>query len=343
MEIREAVESTASDWQQRASFDYSRQVNERGHNVWAGFGTRVDGKDCKTLDEILCKANLDFEVFPTELYFSNGSPVPKARAIVREAACSEPEFETSGVVTLGIVGEKFTVLQNARAFESLGRFVESGHGTFAAAGVLRRGAKVFTAIEVEKAEVRKGDVVYRFLMVIHGHDGKTTYKLMTSDRRISCSNQIMAMMAEASKNGSVLGGGIKHTASIGLQLDQLEEAFEIENQQFGEAMAKYRAMAKKKLTTALSDGLFRMVFPSLAKEEEEGKRTRLQNKVDEMKRLATEGMGNDGSSVWDAFNGISEYLDHEGGRLDVRAESTLFGDRARTRERAFAAALQLSR
>lgn len=54
------------------------------------------------------------------------------------------------------------------------------------------------------------------------------------------------------------------------------------------------------------------------------------------------GRGNQGQTLWDAMNGITEYLDYQRGRSEAtRLESAWFGDSAQLRVKAHLEALAL--
>jgi len=54
------------------------------------------------------------------------------------------------------------------------------------------------------------------------------------------------------------------------------------------------------------------------------------------------GRGNKGQTLWDAYNGVTEWLDHQRGNSNSkRLESTWFGNSAKTRELAHQTALEL--
>ncbi|NJK58789.1 MAG: DUF932 domain-containing protein [Pleurocapsa sp. SU_5_0] len=55
-----------------------------------------------------------------------------------------------------------------------------------------------------------------------------------------------------------------------------------------------------------------------------------------------EGRGNNGSTLWDAYNGVTEWLDHQrGNSQDTRLNSAWFGQSATTRAIAHQSALEL--
>ena len=88
-----------------------------------------------------------------------------------------------------------------------------------------------------------------------------------------------------------------------------------------------------------------MFFKELVglKEGSEKKQTRMVNQVESLNELFTRGTGNEGSTRWDAFNAVTEFVDHSrtirltGGRnaAEARFEASLLGSGEAVKARAF--------
>ena len=70
--------------------------------------------------------------------------------------------------------------------------------------------------------------------------------------------------------------------------------------------------------------------------------TIMKNKRDTVERLFETGKGNKGQSVWDLYNGATEWVDHyKGNNEEKRFASAMFGDGANIKGKAFQSAMAL--
>jgi hypothetical protein len=59
--------------------------------------------------------------------------------------------------------------------------------------------------------------------------------------------------------------------------------------------------------------------------------------------LCRYGVGNDGSTAWSAYNGVTHYVTHQYGRnADSRLRANWYGEGRRMNDRAFSLALQMA-
>ena len=129
---------------------------------------------------------------------------------------------------------------------------------------------------------------------------------------------------------------VKHTAS---SLIKIENGFELIKvaQVFGREMAeKARQMAETLITPkAQREYVLRVLGVKDGDME-----TRTENKLDDILALGVRGMGNTGRSLWDAYNGVTEFADHHiatRGEND-RLTSSVLGAGLQLKERAYTVA-----
>ena len=131
-----------------------------GATPWHGLGTEID--DATTFWDAFKMAGLDWEVQTEPLFRGDGSEV-KAQASVRQ----------SDNRVLGVVGPRWTPLQNRDAFEVFEPLVDSGDLKLHTAGSLREGERVWVLcqLNLDNSEIVKGDEVSKFALLSNGHDG----------------------------------------------------------------------------------------------------------------------------------------------------------------------------
>jgi len=98
------------------------------------------------------------------------------------------------------------------------------------------------------------------------------------------------------------------------------------------------------LAESIGNGIRQYVKKVLELPELEDKySTRQRNILDGIVDLCVNGAGNDGRTVWSAFNGVTHYVTHNYGRsADSRLRANWYGEGKRLTDRAYSLALQLA-
>ena len=104
---------------------------------WHGLGNVV--QDAPNSEEALKLAGLDWEVTPSDVVV-NGLIVPNYKANVRS---------DNGKV-LGIVSDRYTIVQNREAFQFTDNLIGSGDVRYETAGALKDGRVVWMLASLEK-------------------------------------------------------------------------------------------------------------------------------------------------------------------------------------------------
>jgi hypothetical protein len=132
---------------------------------------------------------------------------------------------------------------------------------------------------------------------------------------------------------------LKHTKGIHEALDIVRDSIDIANQTFSVTLEQYRAMAKIGMDSASFKTYVRKVFEVPEAEE------RMPRAFETLEGLFEgEAMGSRlaGSTVWGAYNSVTQWIDHTRGRSDEsRFEASHFGAGAQLRDRAYSEAVAL--
>jgi phage/plasmid-like protein (TIGR03299 family) len=309
--------------------------------TWHGVGTYVGEKGFRDSAHVIEAAGIPNYTARPMMYAIDGQsyPVPDRFTINRprfeEEAGSAPE------VTMGTCTNVYEILQPSEAFAAFDPLVAAGLATYTAAGMLRNGATVFVTAKMETAKIRKNrdkqdDTVDLYALLTAGFTGKDGVKLNGSTIRTVCANT-EAMALSSGDTVSFI-----HNSAVKVNLEKAKERLAAMNAGFGEMVSALKLMAKTKATPAIADQIFAEVFPITA---DDGKRHFVnENKVVKMKALAEGGIGNGMGSVYDLFNGVTEYLDHHAERKNESPaqilESSWFGTRGDRRTVAFDACIK---
>lgn len=298
----------------------------------------LKGTGAKTWEEFQKAAGLDWKVVKTPLFRFPEGPVPvsaqphirsKGSAIVRLSDGRE----------LGVVGLRYTPIQNETVFQWFNPWVEAGLATFETAGSLKNGEIVWALAAVQglDAEVQKGDKVRRYIMLSNSHDGSTGILNGTIDTRPVCWNTMKAARAEGTL------GSVRHTESAEQKLIAAQKSMTTLLGQFQADLANYKRLAEAPIANPTEVGEY--VLDTFSILPKVGEKVKLSTRTDQMVKQILidvyQGIGNKGETWWDAYNGVTQYLTHErGSNSEKRVVSNLFGDSQEKNKRALKLALE---
>ena len=301
-----------------------------GEQAWHGLGTTLpaDSPARFSIDESIRLAGLDWQV-ETKPVCVDGKELPEHRAIVRS--------DTSEV--LGVVGDRYHPLQNREQFQWFAPFLESGECAFETCGALKNGKLVWVLAKLQRndAIVSESDRIRKYLLLTSSHDGSMSTSVGFCPIRVVCWNTLSAGLRDS--RSSLLK--VKHTASQKQAIAAIRETVNLVDETFEATAARYRKLLGCGVNREDVRSYVKLVFEM---ESDETKlSTRQKNILDNVVNLAVSGVGNDGRTVWSAYNGVTQYLTHEYGRnADSRLRANFYGEAKRVNDRALSVALQLA-
>jgi phage/plasmid-like protein (TIGR03299 family) len=303
-----------------------------GATPWHGLGTPLTDDDLYGWQQACQKAGLDWDA---EL-------VPLVTADTQAKVQNKAVRRTSDGRILGVVGPRYTVLQNKDAFQWFTPFLEAKEAALHTAGSLRQGSRVWVLAKLnrEPLVIAPGDEVEKYLLLSHGHDGSLAVRCGFTPIRVVCQNTLsMAHGSDASKLIRV-----KHTKDLHQNLANVREIMDLANLEFEATAEQYRLLANKSINQA---DLRKYVKTVLGVKGDGEPSTRMSNTIVEIIGLAESGQGNTLPSVsgtyWTAYNGVTEWLGYSRGRSqENRLNSLWLGDSAAMNKQALEAALAMA-
>jgi phage/plasmid-like protein (TIGR03299 family) len=266
-----------------------------GQVPWHGLGTKLEESDLYDWRAACNKAGLAWEAETVPLLMADNHEKVSHVAVRRKS---------DGRV-LGVVGPRYTILQNQDAFKWFQPFLDAREAVLHTAGSLRSGSRIWVLAKLNRDPlvVAEGDEVEKYLLLSHSHDGSLAVRVGFTPVRVVCANTLaMAHGADASKLIRV-----KHTQEVLENLKSIREVMNLANQEFEATADQYRRLARKSIN---QNDLCRYVQRVLKIEDEANPSTRIKNIAQEILGLAEAGRGNDLASVrgtlWTAYNGVSE-------------------------------------
>lgn len=301
-----------------------------GETPWHGLGEKLD--ENPTISEAITASGLDWEVGTRDLFTDEGKRVP-AKATYRK---------TDGSI-LGVVGPRYTPLQNRDAFDWFQPFLDEGECSLHTAGSLSDGQKVWVLAQLNRdpSEIVQGDEVQKFILLSNSHDGTTAIRVGYTPIRVVCVNTLA--FAHSHKDSQLLR--IRHTRSSKTALDNVRDIMDNINEQFEATAEQYRFLASRDFNQNDVRKYVKTLL-GIEKKSPEDIKTRTQNILDEI--LATiegpkQNMPGVRGTWWAAYNGFNEYLNYSKGRnANNRMESLWFGQNGNENRDALNTALEFA-
>ena len=302
-----------------------------GATPWHGLGTEID--DATNFWDAFQLAGLDWEVKTEPLYRKDGTPV-KAQASVRE----------SDDKVLGVVGPRWTPLQNRQAFEVFEPLIDSGDMRLHTAGSLRGGERVWVLCQLglNNTEIVPNDEIAKFALLSNGHDGKLAVHFGFTPIRVVCANtESMARECEASKLIRV-----RHHRFVKNNVEKLRDIMNLADAEFETTADQFRFLASKQINSADLNKYVKIVL-DVHEQKADELSTRTKNIIGKVEEFFLLGKGNDlpgvNGTYWAAYNGVTEYLNYEKGRnSENRMDSLWFGQNGNLSQKALTTAVALA-
>lgn len=281
-----------------ASFFSAREI------PWHNLGQITDR--ALTAEEALSEARLNWVVTLEEMQATvlkgdgvSTIPVPDKFATVRTRIDG-----TSDV--LGVVGNRYTVLQNADAFAFCNNIVDEGGAHFETAGSLYNGRRVFLSMKLPNDILVGGqDLVENYILVTNSHDGSSPVTVAITPVRAVCKNTVGAALSSAVKTFKV-----RHSASIDGRLSEARQALEVSWKYTDEFSAVAEDLYSQEMSKNEFGNYINTLWTPPAKFDNNKANTIWDNRYDALMDLwNADTQANIAGTKWAAYNTVIEYLD----------------------------------
>jgi phage/plasmid-like protein (TIGR03299 family) len=300
---------------------------------WHGLGTKLDKP--ATSREAIQAANLNWQVVKVPLFAgSKRIPVPDKFATVRKTSNTISKSDP----VLGVVGANYCPLQNRDAFSFFDPIVGEDAAVYHTAGALGKGERIWILAKLpDYIRVVGDDIAEKYLLLSNSHDGKSSVQVKFTPVRVVCQNTLTAALNDG--NGS---WRVVHHQDIHQRIKQAHEMLGLINGKFNDLEASFQQMARVKMDRNKLHQYLIQVYPD---PKDEDKIELVRRDREWSNYFFDLGRGNRmqgvSGTLWAAFNGVTEWLDHRKSRQNEnqRLNSVWFGESARIKNRAYEIAL----
>jgi phage/plasmid-like protein (TIGR03299 family) len=258
----------------------------------AGLDWKVELRSLATLHNF---KNVQFE--DLQAIFSNPLSTPEAILKATRNLFVQDEvddryavYRTDKNIYLGSVGARFVPMDNVEAFRWFQPFMESGEAKFETAGSLFDGKRVYVLASLNRdpIEVSRLDLVNKYLLLSHAHDGSLSIRGQFTPVRVVCNNTL-TMARMDGKNGmdgrnDETGFYFKHTKNAQKKLDDIRETVDLANQKFDRTGEQYKWLAKQPIRGGAA-GVREYVRQAFDMKDEKDLSTREENRLNKVIEL----------------------------------------------------------
>ena len=196
---------------------------------WHGLGIEV--KAAPTSADALVCAGLNWMVEQKDVFTEDGSMISGYKANTRN---------TDGSI-LGIVSDRYKVVQNADAFQFTDDLLGEGV-TYETAGSLQGGRKVWMLAKMPHRYIIAGDEITPYMVVMNSHDGSSGIKVAMTPIRVVCQNTLNLALNSAKRIWTT-----KHTENVMSRVHEARETLQLAESYMGELGKEIDALTQIKL------------------------------------------------------------------------------------------------
>jgi phage/plasmid-like protein (TIGR03299 family) len=324
-----------------------KRLKELNKQAWVKAGTAVNASSAS---EAARQAGLDWNVMlaDMEAIVSNSVndfetvtdhyPVPKRQAVLKLGKDNENQV-------IGVVGDKYKIVQNMEVFSALDSLVDSGDARYTAAGEYNNGANIWMVMELPMGVQVANDPHAAFLLVQSSHDGSCAVRIRPIIERLFCMNQINRIIKGKHKNDYTYV--MKHTTNSELSVNDIRNITQLTY----DSIQQYEMIAGKLLERKVDDRQVRNIFKAvwaLPSEVEEAPDHLLSQGQRRQRTIALNGRDsawniysqshtqeNIRGTAFGAWQAVVEHADHyASGGSDRRAIATISGRNDRIKNKA---------
>ncbi len=210
---------------------------------WHGLGTRIE--EAPTSADALVYAGLNWEVCQENVYTEGGTLIPGYKVNLR----------STDDATLGIVSDRYKVVQNEDAFQFTDDLLGEGV-TYETAGALQGGRKVWMLARMPHRYIIAGDEIAPYMVVMNSHDGSSGIKVAMTPIRVVCQNTLNLALNSAKRIWTT-----KHTENVMSRVHAARETLLLAEKYMGELGRGIDDLSKVKLTDRKAMEYMQEFFP----------------------------------------------------------------------------------
>lgn len=260
---------------------------------WHGLGIRVmEAPDSR---EALIKAGLDWQVLQEPIYTETSELIEGYKANVRDTDRK----------VLGVVTDRYKVIQNREAFEFTDELLGSGV-RYETAGSLQGGKRVWLLARLPHEYIIAGERISPYLVFSNTHDGSGAIKAALTPIRVVCSNTLNLALSTAKRSWSMV-----HTGDIRGKMQEAKETLFMAEKYMDSLGKEFENLRMKKLTDRQVMEYVELLLPveEYATPQQKKNVKRLQEDM-KMRYFDAPDLKDVGNNAYRFINAVSDFATH---------------------------------
>lgn len=258
---------------------------------WHGMGVRVE--EAPTSKEAIELAGLNWGVKPMPVFDGFGEKIPGYVANTRDSDCK----------VLGIVGDRYQIVQNSEAFD----FTDSllGEGLkYETAGSLRGGKQIWLLAKMPERYIA-GDKFDPYICFTNTHDGRGAIKCCMTPVRVVCNNTLNFALSSAKQSWST-----RHVGDIQAKLSEARQTLALADLYLKHFAETADYLVNERMTEDMVIAALKQMFPLKADATDRQKRIANKQQIQIVTCLRAPDLAKVYDTKWGFLNAVADYVDH---------------------------------
>lgn len=258
---------------------------------WHGLGTIIE--DAPISADAIRLAGLDWTVEKKPIFDGFSKEIPNYFANTRMSDNS----------VLGIVGDRYKVVQNSEAFDFTDSLVEEGL-VYETAGSLKNGKTIWLLARLPEKYIL-GDEISQYICFTNSHDGLGSIKVCLTPTRVVCNNTLNLALSTAKRMWRTT-----HAGDIKGKLAEAKHTLQLAESYMDSLNATAETMALSKISKDEVVSTLDKMFPVTEKTTDRAKKNIEEAKSSIMICMLAPDLANFVGTKWQFLNAVADYSTH---------------------------------
>lgn len=260
---------------------------------WHGLGEIVE--EAPTVEDAIRLAGLDWKVVQSDVFDDQQCRVPGFKLNIRE----------TDRAVLGLVSDRYKVLQNADAFafgdELLGKGVK-----FETAGSLAGGRRNFILARMPEGFKILDDEIEPYMVLTNSHDGSSGVTVAMTPIRVVCQNTLNFALSRANRKWSA-----RHMGNLDERIEEARETLELGKNYLEALKAECEQMNQVKFSDDVAEKMVKELIPVKEDASERAKQNAIELQTMLMQVYkTTDDLQNLNKGAYRFVNAVSDFATH---------------------------------
>lgn len=212
---------------------------------------------------------------------------------------------SSDSTVLGIVTDRYKVVQNHEAFGFTDLLVGDGDVRYETAGSLKGGRQVWMLARMNRSMTLLGDAFEPYLCFINSHDGTGAVRVLMTPIRVVCQNTLNIALRGARRSWST-----PHVGDIAQRLAAAQSTLELADRYIIRLEEEADFLAQKAISADRFDEILESLFPVETGSTPRAKAAVLAQREGVERAYAADDLERFRGTAWGVLNAVSDYVGH---------------------------------